>query len=141
MGLALRKGTGLAWWPGVRCTGELTGIDVGLFLSTSWWSRPPLLWLPLNHCPAASPFFVSTKLSTLLTQICRPWSSSSTQATVWDVLVLEHGCRLRSRVKRWLLRGHVVVKPRLPFSSLSTISVPLPFWVGCPQCHTCLIGL
>lgn len=42
----------------------------------------------LNHCPAASLFFVFPKLSTLLTQICPPWSIS-TQTIIQDVTVIE----------------------------------------------------
>lgn len=45
----------------------------------------------LNHCPAASLFFVFPKLSTLLTQICPPWFIS-TQTVIQDVIVIEQAC-------------------------------------------------
>lgn len=57
---------------------ELTGTNLRLFGAPAGGAVAfSLVAVFLNHCPAASPPFVSLKPSTLLTRICRPRAIST----------------------------------------------------------------
>lgn len=112
----------------------------------SWWAwTPGCFWAPaggavtsapvtgfLRHCPAASPFFVFLKLSTLLTQICRPRPiSAQTVIGMSQSYMPAWGPEWGgdpTKITWWWSQGFLSVP--------STMSVPLPIGVELTHWHS-----